>query len=241
MQNKIIKIFFSIIAVVSITFGLYMSLTTDIPVLKSTVPAGTIITSDNITTVKWWNPQLTDDIIRDGIDVVGKVSTVEIQAGYALTDDVLEAQQSEEITINTSKITVSVPVNPQFVPSNIKKGDKVNILAFFKDGAIEGKGAFTIGFSDPSTVEAVITDENGKITTLDLGVDKSVSVEVVTASSIAEIHIIKNYGNNTTLKGATGADLYSKYFTTSGQTQTQTTEQNTQTQTGSQTGNSEVK
>lgn len=53
MKNKLIKIFFSIIAIVSITFGLYMSLTTDIPVLKTGVPAGTLITADNITTVKW--------------------------------------------------------------------------------------------------------------------------------------------------------------------------------------------
>lgn len=234
MQNKIIKILFSIVAILSIGFGLYMSLTTDIPVLKTTIPAGTIVTSDNITTVKWWNPQLTDDIIRNGVDVVGKISTVEIQAGYALTDDVLEAQKTEDIQFNSSKITVSIPVNPQFVPSTIKKGDKVNILAFFKDGAVEGKSAFTIGFSDPSTVESVITDENGRITTLDLGVDKTVAVEVVTASSTGEIHIIKNYGNNSALKGSTTSDLYSKYFTTSSQIQTQTEEVKTET-------NSEVK
>lgn len=117
--------------------------------------------------------------------------------------------------INTSRITVSLPVNSQFVPSSIKKGDRVNILAFFKSDAVEGKDAFTIGFADTSTVEGVITDENGKITTLDLGVDKSLAVEVITASSIAEVHIIKNYGNNTPLKGSTGADLYSKYFASS--------------------------
>lgn len=223
MQNKIIKVLLSLIAIGGISFAMYMGLTTDIPVLKSDVTAGTIITSDNITTVKWWNPQLTDDIITNGVDVVGKIATVEIQAGYALTDDVLEIQKADEIQINTSKITMSVPVKAENVPSNIKKGDKVNILAFFNAGTVEGKGAFTIGFSDASTVEGVTTDENGKVIALDLGVDKSVSTEIVMAFSTGDVHIIKNYGNNTTLNGATTNELYSKYFS-AGNTITQQTE-----------------
>lgn len=106
---------------------------------------------------------------------------------------------SEPVADNSDNITVSVPVDYLHCVNGIKSGDLINIIVFFSDNSVEGEGAFTIGINTIGTIVHV-TYENGYLAKVDVELPKEDAVRTITAISVGETYIVKNFDDNDTLE-----------------------------------------
>ena len=109
MQNKIMKLLLAMIAIICTCIAVFFTLTEEVPVLKNSVAAGTVITPENITNrriVKTAHK----NAIREDKYVVGKVAAIDIPANTPFPLTALDAY-SEEPADNKGHIVVSVPVD----------------------------------------------------------------------------------------------------------------------------------
>ena len=169
MQNKIMKLLLAMIAIICTCIAVFFTLTEEVPVLKNSVTAGTVITPENITNrriVKTAHK----NAIREDKYAVGKVATIDI------------------------------PANTPFP------------LAVFSDNAVEGENAFTIGINTIGIIVHV-TYENGYLAKVDVELPKEDAVRTVTAISVGETYIVKNFDmNEIKLSGITARDLFLENF-----------------------------
>ena len=210
MQNKIMKLLLALIAIICTCIAVFFTLTEEVPVLKNSVTAGTVITPENITNrriVKTAHK----NAIREDKYAVGKVAAIDIPANTPFPLAALDAY-SEEPADNKGHIVVSVPVDYMHCVNGIKSGDLVNLIIFFSDNAVEGENAFTIGINTIGTIVHV-TYENGYLAKVDVELPKEDAIRTVTAISVGETYIVKDFDmNEIKLSGITARDLFLENF-----------------------------
>ena len=210
MQNKIMKLLLALIAIICTCIAVFFTLTEEVPVLKNSVTAGTVITPENITErriLKTTNK----NAIKEDKYAVGKVAAIDIPANTPFPLAALDAY-SEEPVDNKDHIVVSIPVDYLHCVNGIKSGDLVNLIVFFSDNAVEGENAFTIGINTIGTIVHV-TYENGYLAKVDVELPKEDAIRTVTAISVGETYIVKNFDmNEIKLSGITARDLFLENF-----------------------------
>jgi len=210
MQNKIMKLLLAMIATVSVGIAVFFTLTIEVPVLKTSITAGTVITPDNLTNRRVIKTSVTN-AVKDDKYVVGKVSSIDIPANTPFPMTALDTY-SEPAADNSDHVTISVPVDYLHCVNGIKSGDLVNIIAFFGKEAVDGEGAFTIGINTIGTIVHV-TYESGYLAKVDVELPKEDAVRTITAISVGETYIVKNFDmNDVNLQGITARDLFLENF-----------------------------
>ena len=210
MQNKIMKLLLAMIATVSVGIAVFFTLTVEVPVLRSGITAGTVIMPDNLTNKRVIKTSVTN-AVKDDKYVVGKVSSIDIPANTPFPMTALDTY-SEPVADNSDHVTISVPVDYLHCVNGIKSGDLINIIVFFSDNSVEGEGAFTIGINTIGTIVHV-TYENGYLAKVDVELPKEDAVRTITAISVGETYIVKNFDDNdVNLQGITARDLFLENF-----------------------------
>lgn len=134
MQNKIMKLLLAMIATISVGLAVFFTLTVEVPVLKTGIPAGTVIMPDNLTNRRVIKTSVTN-AVKDDKYVVGKVSSIDIPANTPFPMTALDTY-SEPVADNSD-----------------------HIIVFFSDNSVKGEGAFTIGINTIGTI--VRSDASG--------------------------------------------------------------------------------
>ena len=210
MQNKIMKLLLAMIATVSVGIAIFLTLTVEVPVLKNSIAAGTVIMPENIIN-KRIIKTAAGNAIEDGKYAVGKVAAIDIPANTPFPMAALDTY-SEPVADNNDHVTISVPVDYLHCVNGIKSGDLINIIVFFGKEAVDGEGAFTIGINTIGTVTHV-TFENGYLAKVDVELPKEDAVRTITAISVGETYIVKNFDeNDIRLQGITARDLFLENF-----------------------------
>ncbi len=210
MQNKIMKLLLAVIATVSVGLAVFFTLTTEVPVLKTGVTAGTVITPENITNRRVVKTTVINAVKEDKY-IVNRVAAIDIPANTPFPMTALDSY-SEPEKDNEDQITIAIPVDYLHCVNGIKSGDLVNIVVFFTRDSVEGEGAFSMGINTIGTVVHVTTEE-GMIVKIDVQLPKSEAVRTITAISVGETYIIKNFSDNDIhLIGITARDLYLESF-----------------------------
>lgn len=213
MQNKILKVILALILTISALAAAFFSVTTEIPVVKSDVAAGDVIVSENIDTIRMLKGNVSDAMISNSLELVGKTARVSISSNKAVLNAQLESKTISEGETQDDTVVVALPVNPSHVPVDLKQGDSINIIAYFRDGVVEGQKAWAIGFNTPAKVESITKTENNEISRIDIIIEKDMSVEIATSVSLGDIYVVKNVAeNNIALQGTTAQDIYLKNF-----------------------------
>ena len=160
--------------------------------------------------------QITDDFYQSGMDLIGKNTTVDIAANIPVAKALTEEPVKPSVDIDNSKVAiVPIPVKPENIPSDLKKGDLVNVLVYFDSSVADGD-AFVIGYNYIATVSDIITDDTGKVSKIDCIFEKSMATDISASVSMGTIYIIKNEDiNSVELNGATVRELFNKYYNSS--------------------------
>ena len=216
MENRLLKLLLVFICTAIAGAIIYFNLTVEIPVFKTAVSSGTTITADMISTERIMKSQITDDFYQSGMDIIGKSATTDIAANIPVAKALTEEPVKPSVDIDTTKVAiVPIPVKSENVPSDLKKGDLVNILAYFDSSAADGD-AFVIGYKYIATVSDIIYDESGKVSKIDCIFEKSLATDISASVSMGTIIVIKNEDiNSVELNGSTVRELFNKYYNSS--------------------------
>ena len=216
MENKILKLLLVFICTIVAGTMIYFNLTVEIPVFKTAVSSGTTITADMVGSERIMKSQITDDFYQSGMDLIGKSTTVDIAANIPVAKALTEEPVKPSVDIDNSKVAiVPIPVKPENIPSDLKKGDLVNVLVYFDSSVADGD-AFVIGYNYIATVSDIIYDESGKVSKIDCIFEKSMATDISASVSMGTIYIIKNEDiNSVELNGATVRELFNKYYNSS--------------------------
>lgn len=214
MENKLLKALLVFICTAIAGVMIYFNLTVEIPVFNTTVLSGTTITSNMIDNQRVMKSQISDDFYQSGIDLVGKNTVIDISAGIPIAKNLIEEPVAPAVEIDSSKVAiVPIPVKPENIPSDLQKGDLVNILAYFDSSVSGDNNAYVIGYDYIATVSNITYDETGKVSKVDCIIEKDLAVDISASVSIGNIYIIKNEDiNDVELNGVTVQDLLEKYY-----------------------------
>ncbi len=92
MQNKIMKLLLAMIAIVCTCIAVFFTLTEEVPVLKNSVIAGTVITPENITNRRILKTR-NKNVIKEDKYAAGKVAAIDIPANTPFPLTALDASK----------------------------------------------------------------------------------------------------------------------------------------------------
>jgi hypothetical protein len=215
MINKLIKIFLIMVAIFAGTFGVVFTVTQEVPVLNKSVEAGYVIKASDIATVRKIKTDIPNNVFTNALEMIGKEANIDLEANTLIKTVLLSERKEEQTTvINDNRVTIPIQVDSFKVPSDLAVGAKVNILIYFDKTASASDQEFSFCFADPVYVSSITKDTEGKIIKVDVTANKATSTEIVIASSLGDVFMITNLGNNNNCAaGATPTTLYSKYMT----------------------------
>lgn len=226
MENKLLKTLLVIICSAICGVLIYFNLTIEVPMFKTTMASGDVITSEMVTTKRIFKSEFTDDFYSNGLDLIGKSVVSDVAPNIPVAKALTQAPVKPAVDVDNSKVAiVPVSVRPENVPANLKTGDLINILASFDGGVVDGE-AFVIGYSYIATVSNITYDESGGVSKIDCIVDKELAVDISASVALGNIYIIKNEDiNDVELSGTTARDLLNKYYNLSEKNEEPTTEE----------------
>lgn len=217
MENKLLKALLVFICTAIAGVLIYFNLTVEIPVFKAPVSSGSTISAEMIEEKRVMKSQITDDFYQSALELVGKNATTDIAAEIPVAKALVEDPVKPSVDIEASRVAiVPIPVEAKNIPSDLKKGDLVNILAYFDSSATDDGTAVVVGYTYIATVSNIDYDSNGSVSKIDCIVDKDLATDISASVSMGSIYIIKNEEiNDVVLNGATVKDILTKYYRTS--------------------------
>lgn len=195
MQNKILKFMLTLVLLICAMVAGYFTLTEEVPIAAYTIPEGTTIVSNYITSTRMWKWKIEDKVITNSNDLIAKTSLYEIVATSPFYEETVGERAGDEIiSIDyTNRAIVSIPVSNANIPSDIKVGDSISIISIFDEinGVINEKTGLI--YDCNAIVYEVVKNESGVVSKLDLTVDKDKANEVaVGINSSSQLFVIRN-------------------------------------------------
>lgn len=194
-QNRILKFILTIVLLICAFVGGYFTLTEEVPVAVATIPEGTTIVSNYISSQRMFKWKISDNVITNSNDLIAKTTIYEVVASSPFyKDSVGERAGDEIIAIDYSnRAIVSIPVSSSNIPSDIQTGDSISIISVFDsvEGVITEKTGLI--YDCNAIVYEVVKDGSGNISKLDITVDKDKANELTVGISASNsIYIMRN-------------------------------------------------
>ncbi|MDO4500682.1 MAG: SAF domain-containing protein [Erysipelotrichaceae bacterium] len=213
MQNKLFKIFLSLIVVLAAGCAIYLESTAEVPVLNKEVAVGDVIKPGDISMTRMAKSSIPDGIVHNAIELVGKEAVYKLPADTVIPENSIIEKVSKENVIPSDEVIVSIETQYQRVPSDLKENDEINIIAYFDAGKVQDAPAFLIGINENATVKFVRKDDTGHIGGIDVSIRKDVAPKIAASNAMGQIYIVKNItDNNINLNATTLRDIYDEAF-----------------------------
>ena len=213
MLSKVKKILLILLSLACLGMGGYYFFTNEVPIFVAPVTDGHVIKESDLTTKRVLSNQIPTNVIKSkeyllGKSVVGGVSADTLIPSYAINGD--SGSNGDGVQNSSNTVTVSLIVTGDNVPKDLRIGDKVGIAAYFD---LQNLETYSVLFPVEGMIQAIKTDAEGFVSGVDVNVNLDSSVDLLYASQVATLQIIKLNGSSNQLPDSTDSNkIYAKYF-----------------------------